>query len=367
VNAATNKEQPHAAIKEFLRWAAITSEQQRHLVRDDQRRDQLLRQLALWQAEQVPVYQRLIRNRNLELDKLAALDDFPALATDVFRYARVASFPPSETISRFCTSGTTSGARGSHEFRDLSYYDLGAQTMALGGLFSYDRAWNLVSLIPDTTQAPDSSLAHMVAQFGSWFTSHPIQYVWGKDGVDLFKLRDVLHQLIHQGNKIALLSTSFALVMAEDGWQHESWKLPEGSLVMQTGGYKGKVREVDAAVLRQQIHQRYGVPMNCILAEYGMTELSSQLYEVPGEEMGVYQAPPWVRLSVVDPDSLRMCPAGKHGLLRIEDLANVDSCWAIQTSDRACMVGEQRVQLLGRMPNAQARGCSLMVEELMDP
>jgi hypothetical protein len=142
---------------------------------------------------------------------------------------------------------------------------------------------------------------------------------------------------------------------------------------MQTGGFKGRSREVAPDELRRRVGETFGVRTDLVVGEYGMTELSSQLYEGtlagvlgfgPPVEHGVYFAPPWVRVDAVDPVSLDALPPGEVGIARIVDLANVDSAVAIQTADRVRVAGGG-VEILGRLPGAAPRGCSLAVDEML--
>lgn len=137
---------------------------------------------------------------------------------------------------------------------------------------------------------------------------------------------------------------------------------------MQTGGFKGRTREVAPDLLRQLLAARYGLPDQAILAEYGMTELSSQLYETMEAGPRRLRPPAWLRTEIVDPETLQPIPPGQPGqagLLRIEDPANVDTAWAVQTSDLARRIHPDGLELLGRAPGAIPRGCSLAVEEAL--
>lgn len=141
---------------------------------------------------------------------------------------------------------------------------------------------------------------------------------------------------------------------------------------MHTGGFKGRTRAIDPVEMRTLLARRYGVPDAWIVAEYGMTELSSQMYEttladaIAGVTSGPrrLRPPGWVRIAVCDPETLAPLPGGAVGLLRIEDAANVDTLWAVQTSDLAHREGDDGIILLGRASGATPRGCSLAVEEL---
>ena len=133
--------------------------------------------------------------------------------------------------------------------------------------------------------------------------------------------------------------------------------LPPGSRVMETGGYKGRSREVPKPKLRAIISELLGVPDSDIVTEYGMSELSSQAYE----RDGVFHFPPWARARIVSPETGGEVGEGETGLLQVFDLANIWSMMAVQTEDMAARRGEG-FELLGRAAKSDPRGCSLMPE-----
>jgi hypothetical protein len=137
---------------------------------------------------------------------------------------------------------------------------------------------------------------------------------------------------------------------------------------MQTGGFKGRSREVSAPDLRGAVARTFDVSDRAVVTEYGMTELSSQLWEatlVDAQALhGVYREPPWARVIPVDPETLAPVPPGEIGVARIEDLANVDSAFAVLAQDRVRRVGGG-IEVLGRAPGAPPRGCSIAIDELL--
>jgi len=333
--------------------------------RDDDARDVLLRELLQWQRANVTVYGRIVaRLGTKEQDPLA----WPAVPTDVFRAARVASHGEREDARVFRTSGTT-GPRGSHHLRELSLYDRAARAAARYALFPDVERMQLVILAPSAGELPDSSLAYMLDRFGAWFGDGPSVYVMRQDRIDAELLGRTLHDAQKCGRKVALLGTSFAFVHAEDALGARRFALPAGSRIMQTGGFKGRAREIAAAQMSSLLAQRYGVAEALIVQEYGMTELSSQLYEsslreaVLGHPPGARRLwwPGWVRVTIVDPETLAQVPAGAEGLARIDDLANVDTACAIQTADRACALLDG-IRVLGRAAAATPRGCSIAAD-----
>ena len=323
-------------------------------------RDQLIEEIAIWQAARISVYGRLQRNGAWP----------PALPTEVFRVRRVAAHPPEEDIRVFRSSGTTSSNRSTHAFRDLSLYDTAARASAKHMLFPDAERIRLVLLAPHEDEAPYSSLSYMLTRFTEWFGAEHT-WVWHADELDIERLKTVLTQAITDGQPVALLGTSFAFVHAEDQLGGLSFKLPEGSRIMQTGGYKGRSREVAPTELRRAMSLRYGIRQSWIIAEYGMTELSSQLYETSLRDdlMGLSSprrlwAPPWVRATPVDPDTLEPVQGDTLGVLRVDDCANLDSVCCIQTADLATRV-EDGIVVERRAPGAVPRGCSLAADEAL--
>ncbi|MFK7986558.1 MAG: acyl-protein synthetase [Sandaracinaceae bacterium] len=317
--------------------------------RDDDARDRLLNEVLAWQRTRIPVLQRLGSDR--------------AVPTDVFRHTRVAGHAPSEDVRRFLTSGTTHGTRGTHALCDLSLYDRAARSAAAHALFRGLMRPRLVMLAPRPDDRPESSLSYMLGRFERWFGGDT-RWVMPGDRVDIDALKTALEGV---DAPVVVLGTSFAFVHAEDALGDARFTLPSGSRLMQTGGFKGRSREVAPDALRAALAARYRVPESHVIAEYGMTELSSQMYEdtlLGGEGPRRLWVPGWVRTTVVDPERLRPLDDGEVGLLRIDDLANLDSVAAIQTSDLAIQHGD-RIELLGRAPGAVPRGCSLAIEEAL--
>lgn len=338
--------------------------------RDDAARDALLEKVLAFQRAHVEPYARIVA-QSAQRNEPALL--WPAVPTDVFRFVRVAVHPAEHDRLVFRTSGTTTtttdAARGQHHVRDLALYDQSARATARQLLFPDVERMRLIVLAPSASELPDSSLSYMLDRFASWFGISESVQVWRDGALDLELLMRALREAEGSDQPVALLGTSFAFVHADDDLKDARFRLPERSRVMQTGGFKGRSREVAPDAMRQLLSARYGVPEAFIVAEYGMTELCSQLYEQTLRDavLGVAAsarrliAPPWVRVSVVDPETLLPVADGREGLIRIDDLANLDTVCAIQTSDRGVRV-DDGVVVLGRAAGAVARGCSLAVD-----
>lgn len=336
--------------------------------------DGLACDLARHQIDACPPLARLSRARGVDPASLSRACDIPAAPTEAYRRARIAAHGPGDDARVFRTSGTTDAARGEHAFRTLATYDAVALAHGRAHLFpdAGEARFSVVRLVPDTQAAPDSSLSHMCALFAATFAARDV-VVLGEHGVDVGEIERAIETARTEGARVVVLSTSFALVHLLDALAGRELPLPSGSRVMQTGGYKGKSREVRPDELRAQAAAAFGLDPRAIVSEYGMTELSSQAYEGTfrawlgregGAEPGVLLPPAWMRVVPVDPETLAPVPAGERGIARIEDLANVDSSVAVQTQDVVEVRGPGIV-LHGRLPGATPRGCSLLTEELL--
>jgi hypothetical protein len=260
----------------------------------------------------------------------------PAVPVDLFRDPGFGGPGP----VTFRTSGTTSGVRGAHHLDDTALYDLASPRWARACVPGLPR--RTVALLEDPARVPDSSLSHMVQELGG-----PVS--WHVAGGRV--VAESLRALVQAPTFVP--ATAFALA---EWLEDEPGPLPPGSVVMITGGYKGRIRRIDAADLVRQAHHHLR-PARVVL-EYGMTELSSQLWGTPGTP---FLPPPWLRVVAVDPEGDPL-PAGEVGQLRFVDLCNVDGAVAIETMDVGSVGVDGAVALGGRLAGAPLRGCSLALE-----
>jgi hypothetical protein len=336
--------------------------------------DALALDLARFQHAHVPGYARLCAARGVDLRRAERAVQAPAVPADAFKLARVFAFDEADASVTFRTSGTTLGARGAHSMRDTRSYD--AAALAFGrAMLAADLPPGAPVLVigPSSREAPDSSLAHMCALFArdlGGASSADAESAFVRDGaIDVPGLRARIAAL-GAGPPALVLATSFALVHLLDavGAESGALALPAGSRVMLTGGFKGRSREVSSDDLRRDVARSFGLAPRFVVGEYGMTELSSQFWEAtivdPAARHGVYVEPPWARVVPVDPVSLEPVVDGGVGIARIEDLANVDSAFAVQTHDRVRRVNGG-FELLGRAAGAPPRGCSIALDEML--
>ncbi len=268
--------------------------------------------------------------------------EIPAVPVSLHKELPIGTAPADAPVV-FRTSGTTGGGRGTHRLRSDALYNLGS--LAHFAACVPDAPTDVLALLVDPSEHPDSSLSHMVALFGR------VSWHW-RDAVD----REALHRaVVDAAGPLFVATTAFALAEWLDG---PVPRLPAGSVLMTTGGFKGRVHRLDGSALFAEAQSR--LAPDRLVTEYGMTELSSQLWGTPDTP---YRPPAWLRAYVVDPIDGTPLPAETTGQLRFVDLCNLDGPLAIETLDQGQIDAQGRVSLDGRLPGAPARGCSLTVEE----
>jgi len=326
--------------------------------------------LFAYQVERNAPYGAFARAAGFDAAHLPArIEDIPAVPASAFKEARLATFPPDETAAWFETSGTTRGRAGRHELPTTRLYDAALLASFDRMLLADGARLRYMNLVPDPRERPHSSLGHMMAVVarergdgdGGW-------YLHG-DALDVDAFVRDAGRASAAGVAVCIATTAFALVALLDALAERDvvLALSAGSRIMETGGFKGRTRVVDRAALYAHASARLGVPVDAIVAEYGMTELSSQYYDAFGSrarvEPRVKVAPPWLRPIVVGGDG-RPLPRGVVGAIRHVDLANRGSVIAIDTEDLGAITPEGLV-LIGREEGAELRGCSLDAETLL--
>jgi hypothetical protein len=209
--------------------------------------------------------------------------------------------------------------------------------------------WCVLGLLPSYLERQHSSLVYMVDELVKQ-SAHPLSGFYLDEHQ---KLAETLQQLEKQGQKTLLIGVSFALLDFAAAFPAKL----QHTVVMETGGMKGRRRELT----RQEVHGllQQGLGVKQVHSEYGMTELLSQAYSKGG---GRFVCPPWMRVLVRDEeDPLNIKETGR-GLLTIIDLANIYSCAFIATEDVGTVYEDGSFEVWGRLDNSDIRGCSLLVE-----
>lgn len=305
------------------------------------------------QAVENPVYGRYLATFSGFDPARASWEEFPALPVEAFRHEPVACFDPAQADVVFETSGTTDAARGRHYLRSTAWY---CQALRQGFLQALPdlsgHAW--ISLIPTFEARPVSSLSFMLSDLAAFLEVKLESFCSAAFEIDHVGLRKRIDACVREGKQVALFGTSFAHV--EAAGSGGPVKLPQGSVLFDTGGYKGRTQELSKEGFLELLTGVWGLPASRMWNEYGMTELSSQCYARMDE--GIHRAPPWLKVRIVDPLSGRLCGPDETGLVQFVDLANVESVAAVATMDLGRYV-KDGFELLGRAPAAVARGCSL--------
>jgi len=269
--------------------------------------------------------------------------EIPAVPTAAFKELELTSVPPSERLKEFRSSGTTEQkpSRHFHSAESLRVYEASLGPPLREHFVGKDM--RLISLTPSLKGAPHSSLVHMLSMVKPAFVGRAD---WSMDVRQCRRLTSAATR------GVGLMGTAFNFVHLIDAVG--TLKLPVGSRVLETGGYKGRSREVSRKELHDMIQGAFGV--DAIVTEYGMCELSSQAY---AHEDGIFHFPAWVRVQIVSPENGREVKEDETGLVRVFDLANFWSVLAIQTEDIGIKRGHG-FELVGCASGAEARGCSLM-------
>jgi hypothetical protein len=329
----------------------------------------------------------------------SSLEELEALPADAFRFGRVALYPEALDVARFRTSGTTRSESGLHPARTLRTYDELTLLLARGSLFRGLSRAVTVALCDIPEEPPSSSLNYMMRRFIDEFDgrSHDQRpkpetamelgracFLMSSIGLDLKALERAARVAKLRKEPLVVLGAAFAFASLIEalGGDPLSSDPPEVRLMI-TGGFKGRRIEMSEAELRRELSRAFGRTRTHILGEYGMTELTSQLYEAwsspephfesseqllpafsGGGQAGRYVAPPWLQVTAVDPATGKPVPAGETGVARFVDLGNVDSVLVVQTED-LIVQGPRGIELRGRRERAPARGCSLPYEGLL--
>lgn len=311
--------------------------------------DSLACQLFAYQFTHNLPYRRLCQARELTPETVTCWQEIPAVPASGFKRFALSCVPEPQCVRVFHSSGTTS-AETSRHFMSAEALDLYRLSLREG----FQRVFGnhptpLVALMPSPDTAPHSSLSFMLEALGA-------EFVWGEKSADQLR-----HTLAGLSAPCTLFGTAFAFVHFFDATFGESFALPKGSIVIETGGFKGRSREISREELYGLFTERLGAAPECCYSEYGMSELASQFYSqgVSGPKL----APPWLKTRVLDPVTGQEAALGQPGLLAHYDLANLNSVLAIQTEDMGIALPSGGFQLLGRAPGAVLRGCSLLAEE----
>jgi hypothetical protein len=294
--------------------------------------------------------------------------DIPAVPINAFKDLSLSCVPPEQAQRVFMTSGTTRGeVKGCHYHPTLQVYDASMLKNFQQRFMGETSKIRMGILFPDEAQLPNSSLAHYLALAVREFGAPGSAYFLGLQGLEIERLIAMLEEIQKSDKPLALLGASYSFVHLLDELQRRglSYQLPAGSRLLDTGGFKGQSREMAQEDFYTQLSGTLGVARSLCINMYGMTELSTQFYDDGNATLpAIKSGPHWIATRAVDPLTLADVPEGERGILVHCDLGNFNSVTTILTEDVGVMV-DGGFLLLGRARGAQAKGCSLMVEDFL--
>jgi len=331
--------------------------------------DRHARALFAYQIEHNEPYAKFAALHGFNRARLpASWSEIPAVPAAAFKDATLATFDVREAELEFHTSGTTAAQSGKHYIERAALYDA-ALLAGFDRFMLADRMkLRFLNLVPNPRFKPHSSLGYMMGHVSVLRGDGKAAWFLHDERLDVDGFLGALRAAIADGHPVCIAGTALAFLSLLEALDERDCSLssPAGSRIMETGGFKGRSRAVGRDELYARLEARLGIPGNAIVAEYGMTELTSQYYDAPtsrdSSTSRVKIAPPWLRTLIVTGDGWRTRD-GETGFLRHFDLGNRASILAIDTEDRGYAVAGGIV-LLGRDADASARGCSLTAEDL---
>jgi phenylacetate-coenzyme A ligase PaaK-like adenylate-forming protein len=302
--------------------------------------------LFRFQATQSPVYRTYLEILGVDPAGVSRVEDIPFLPISFFKTHTVTttSFTPDLL---FESSGTTGSVNSKHWVKDPALYE---RSFLEGFRLFYGAPedWCILGLLPSYLERRHSSLVYMVEALVKR-SGHAASgfYLYDHE-----RLAAQLRALEAQGQRTLLIGVTFGLLDFAEQYQLSL----NHTVVMETGGMKGRREEWTRQQVHDMLQERLGV--SAVHSEYGMTELLSQGYSV-GD--GIFRTVPWMRMYVREEDDPRIIREKGKGALNIIDLANIYSCAFIGTEDLGQVYADGRFEVLGRIDNSDIRGCSLML------
>jgi len=300
-----------------------------------------------YQAENNLVYREFLSYLRIHIHSVKKIEEIPFLPIQFFKSHKVVS-SEADVQQIFLSSGTTGNEQSKHFVTDLSIYEE-SFTKGFEHFYGAIEDYTVLALLPSYLEREGSSLIYMANDFIQKSKNKKSGFYLN----NLTELAQNLMELDKNNEKVLLIGVSFALL---DLAEKHKFQL-KNTIVMETGGMKGRRKELIRSALHQILREGFGV--ESIHSEYGMTELLSQAYS---KGNGIFECPPWMKILMRDTeDALTILPQGKSGGINIIDLANINSCSFIATQDLGITYLNGTFEVIGRFDNSDIRGCNLMV------
>jgi phenylacetate-coenzyme A ligase PaaK-like adenylate-forming protein len=300
-----------------------------------------------FQYQQIPIYRQWVDYLHIDPKQVKELHQIPFLPIRFFKEHRVLRTNVEPTIT-FSSSGTTGMQRSQHLVSDLSVYEE-SYRKSFEYFYGPIAEYVVLALLPSYMEREGSSLIYMAEDFIK-ISNHSESGFYLNEQKELIEM---LNRLKEEGKKVLLLGVSFALLDLAENFKIDFPEL----IIMETGGMKGRRKEL----VREELHQIYrnGFGVKNIHSEYGMTELLSQAYS-KGD--GIFNTPPWMKILIRDTnDPLTLLDKNRSGGVNVIDLANINSCAFIATQDVGKSFDNNSFEILGRFDHSDVRGCNLLV------
>ena len=314
-------------------------------------------------------YRRFCQRRGATPRRVTGWRQVPPVPISAFKDATLSCVPPAECERVFMTSGTSRGeVKGRNHHPTIAVWDRSMRRHFEQRFMRGSGEMPMLLLFPGEDQLPNSSLARYLSLAARCYGTPDSRSCIGPQGLDVDGVRAALDRAVAKAQPVALMGASFSVVHLLDALHEQGvrYALPAGSRILDTGGYKGQARELPLDAFYDGLAETLGVPRSRCINMYGMTELSSQFYDAGNQTVpSVKHTPHWVRTRVLDPLTGQERPPGERGVLAHCDLANFNSAIAILTEDVGVAV-DDGFALLGRAEGAEAKGCSLAVQEFLD-
>jgi len=317
-------------------------------IRDEKQFNETALAVFRHQAATCLPYHQFITNLGVEPAKVTRVADIPYLPISFFKsHSVVSNADPAEVV--FSSSGTTGQIQSRHLVTDLKVYE-DSFNKAFTQFYGQIENTCLLALLPSYLEREGSSLIYMIDSLLNQ-SKHPDSGYFLHNHEELYQK---LNALKTAGQKTILIGVTYALLDFLELYQLDFPNL----IVMETGGMKGKRKEM----VREELHAilKNGFGVEAIHSEYGMTELLSQAYSSGN---GVFDCPNWMKIVLRDTnDPLTLLNSNQTGGINIIDLANINSCSFIATQDLGRLLPGGSFEVLGRFDNADIRGCNLLVQ-----
>jgi hypothetical protein len=334
--------------------------------------NELALELYKYQYSQNPIYKKICQQRQVEPQNWTQI---PLLTTDLFKKQKLYCQQANEPAKIFYSSGTTQGSQSQHYLSkaELELYE-SSLWATFYEAFNLNQIQNLAYFVltQSPQEKPNSSLIYMFEHVRQKLAAPQSCYFIKNDSLQTERLMNLLKESISHNIPVLLVGTAFSFVHLLDA-NFSSVKLPLGSAIMETGGFKGRSREVAQKELYENLANYFGLPLWAIVGQYGMSELGTQYYDrcfkaqSNNSQWRYKKTPMWSRVRILNPEDLQQdVPEGKVGLLAFYDLSNLDSAAFVLSGDLGIKRSNGQFEVLGRAEKLTPKGCSLTTEESLN-